>query len=92
MGAKDEEITLDIAVCYGGKGTIPPSETLGNSISNYLSAREIRKWYGSSDSINEELLLASGATVRYFFQEGDPLALGCDLSELNFNGDATWCL
>lgn len=67
MGASDEEITLDIAVCYGGIGTVPPSGTIGNSISNYLTAREIRKWYGNSDSINEELLLAPGATVRYFF-------------------------
>ena len=77
MGATDEEITLDIAICYGGIGTVPPGEILGNSVTNYMNAREIRKWYGSSDSINEELLLAPGATVRYFFQEGEPSALGC---------------
>ena len=36
-----------------------------------------------------EIRAAPGVKIRYFFKESNT---GCSLSQLNFNGDATWCL
>lgn len=39
--------------------------------------------------MNEELRDAPGVNVRYFFKESNT---GCSMSQLNFNGEDTWCL
>jgi hypothetical protein len=39
-------------------------------------------------NVIEELRASPEINVRFFFREA---YTGCDLSELNFDGDATWC-
>lgn len=64
MGATNEEITLDIAVC----GTIyPPSITEGNSIDNWQTSRNIHDTYSSTNSIEAEMRSVPGVNIRYYF-------------------------
>ncbi len=88
MGATNEEITLDIVIC-GGTGLNPTKEEVGNSIENFFGARNIKHYYTDSGSIAPELVSVPGVTMRYFFKEANT---GCTLSQLNFNGEDTWCL
>jgi len=88
MGASDQEITLDMVIC-GGYGLTPPSHPEGyNTIENWQIKKDIKKYYGTSDAVSEEIRSAPGVNVRYYFQEGDI----CGLSELDFDGADTWCL
>ena len=87
MGATDEEITLDILIC-GGLGMTPPDEQVANSIQNFMTGRDISGYYRNTDSIDSEIREAPGIKIRYFFKE----RASCPMSQLNFNGEDTWCL
>jgi len=91
MGATDEEITLDILIC-GGPGMIPPKEETATSIQNFLAARSISSYYKNNDGIDSEIRLSPGVKIRYFFKEHGSGTTGCVMSQLNFNGEDTWCL
>ena len=90
MGATDEEITLDILIC-GGPGRIPPKEQESTTIANFFAARGISSYYKNNDGIDSEIRRAPGINIRYFFKEHDTSAC-YPMSQLNFNGEDTWCL
>ena len=88
MGATNEEITLDIAICGY---SVKPDVVLGNSVNNYMQARNLHKFYDGrvNDNPDRELAAYPGVNVRYYFQMHPEQ---CDLNILDFNGDETWCL
>lgn len=89
MGSTREEITIDIVNC-GGVGLNPPhEEEAATSLGNYRMARDLASYYKQTINMIEEIKAAPGLNIRYFFRESNT---GCTLNQLNFNGDATWCL
>lgn len=88
MGASNEEITVDIAIC--GYSALPQIE-LGNSVSNFMAARNLHKFYVGSVNDNpiEELMAYPGVNVRFYFQMHPDT---CGINILNFNGEDTWCM
>lgn len=88
MGATDEEITIDVVVV--GYITQPTSE-VGTTIENFMTARDIHKYYIGiiNDNFVEELMAYPNVNIRYYFQDNN---IDCPhISELNFNGVDTWC-
>jgi hypothetical protein len=65
MGATNEEITLDIAVC----GTIyPPASAHQTTMQNWNTAKSIADSYANTNSIIAEMRAAEGANIRWYFQ------------------------
>ena len=90
MGASDEEITLDILIC-GGPGRVPPKEQVSTTLNNFMAARDISSYYKNYDGIDSEIRESPGINIRYFFKEHDTSTC-YPMSQLNFNGEDTWCL
>ena len=88
MGATTEEITLDVLIV----GFMRPHHTdeIGNSIANFQTKRQIYSYYNNMNSIDAEMRAYDGINMRFYFQEH---GTGCpNISQLDFNGEDTWCL
>jgi len=53
-----------------------------------MTARDIGGYWRNTDRIEGEIREAPGIKLRYYFKEH----ASCGLSQLNFNGEDTWCL
>lgn len=90
MGASNEEITVDIAVCLLNKST--HGGPVVNSIEAYIRAKAIHWYYGGMNSITAEERGSPGVNFRYYFQERFNTCDNKPLHILDFDGDTTWCL
>ena len=87
LGASNEEITVDIAVClskfsHGGPVT--------NSVEAFVQAKAMHWFYEGMNDISAEIRGSPGVNFRYYFQERIKTCANDHI--LNFDGDNTWCL
>lgn len=87
IGASNDEITVDIAVCLSKFSHGGP---VGNSIENYVRAKAIHWFYTGMNSITAEERAYPDVNFRYYFQERIKTCANTHL--LDFDGDYTWCL
>lgn len=88
MGATREEITIDIVNVGGTNFNPTPEHEANNSIGNFMMARDLASYYKETMNMLEEVKGAPGINIRYYFRKG---GMPCSMSQLNFNGEDTWC-
>jgi hypothetical protein len=79
------KIVVDIAIC--GHAQISTESQIGDTVSNFLRFREIKKYYKELDDIIEFQQAEPDINFRYLFVPSEPLKSG--IQELNFTAAAT---
>ena len=83
----ESKIIMDVLICGAPEGPEAWTED-GNGWQNYFRGREIRKYYGNTDSLAYSMTAHPDLSIRYIIKQTVGHAGG--LSELNFDGDFTW--
>ena len=83
----EEDIIVDVMITR--TYTVPEELVEKNAIKNYLSARDIHKYYDNYNSLMGQTRAYPNINMRYYFQEARHT---CPGNQLDFNNSTTWCL
>ena len=84
----ESKITIDVYICGDQYGEVETEESAGKTISNVLRSRAINNAHHGENRIQTDLKSHPKVNFRYLVYQTVGHAGG--LSELTFDGDATW--